>query len=165
MPSPLGHALGGLAAGWLVAGRHHPFGRADLAEAAVFVAVALAPDLDLLTGGHRGPTHGFGSVCLAGLLAYLATRRGAFAAATAAAYGSHILLDWLGSDTTPPIGVMALWPFSHQYYASTLQLFHAVSRRYWLPDFWFLIARAAARELLVLLPITALIAYVRRVKV
>ena len=165
MPSPLGHALGGLAAGWLVAGRPRPFRRADLADAAVFVAVALAPDLDLLTGGHRGPTHGLGSVCVAGLLAYLATRRGAFAAATAAAYGSHIVLDWLGSDTTPPIGVMALWPFSHQYYASTLQLFHAVSRRYWLPDFWFLVARAAARELLVLLPVTGLIAYVRRVKV
>jgi inner membrane protein len=162
MPSPLGHALGGLAAGWLVAGPGRPFRRRDLADAAVFIGVALAPDLDLLFGGHRGPTHGVGSAAVAGLVAYLATRRGTFALATAAAYASHILLDWLGSDSTAPIGVMALWPLSHEHHASALRVFHAVSRRYWLPDFWFLTVRAVVRELLILLPIVALVVYFRR---
>jgi membrane-bound metal-dependent hydrolase YbcI (DUF457 family) len=162
MPSPLGHALGGLAAGWLVAGRGRPFRRHDLIDAAVFVAVALAPDLDLLFGNHRGPTHGIGSAAAAGLVAYLATRRGVFALATAAAYASHILLDSLGSDSTPPIGVMAWWPLSHEYHTAALRVFHAVSRRYWLPDFWLLTVRAVTRELLILLPIAAVVAYVRR---
>ena len=73
-----------------------------------------------------------------------------------------MLLDWLGSDTTPPVGVLALWPFTRDYYESTLHVFRAISRRYWLPEFWVLNAHAAARELLILAPIAALVGYVRR---
>ena len=40
--------------------------------------------------------------------------RAALVVAAALAYGSHLLLDWLGDDTTPPIGIMALWPFSRE---------------------------------------------------
>lgn len=145
-----------------MAGTQRPFRRPDVTDAAVFALAALAPDLDLLTGSHRGPTHGLGSACVVGLVAYLATRRGAFAAATAAAYGSHILLDWLGSDTTPPIGVMALWPFSRDYYSASVQVFLAISRRYWLPDFWIRNLRAVAREVLIMLPIAVAAAYLRR---
>ena len=32
------------------------------------------------------------------------------AVACAAAWASHVLLDWLGTDAMAPIGVMALWP-------------------------------------------------------
>ena len=34
------------------------------------------------------------------------------ALATGLAYATHTLLDWLGTDASPPIGIMALWPFS-----------------------------------------------------
>ena len=69
------------------------------------------------------------------------------------AYASHILLDWLGSDTSPPIGVMALWPFSREYYESNLQVFMAVSRRVWRPEiFWIQNLTALLRELLILVP-------------
>lgn len=162
MPSPVGHALGGLAAGWMVGGRGTPMRRAEIRQAALFAAAGMAADLDLLFGAHSGPSHGLGAAGLAGLLAYLATRRGRFAAAVVAASASHTLLDWLGSDVAPPIGIMALWPFSREYYESSVHVFQAISRRYWLPDFWTLNLRAVVRELIVLGPIATLMAYARR---
>jgi len=85
-----------------------------------------------------------------------------FCAAVMAAYASHTLLDWLGTDSSPPIGIMALWPFSSEYYESHLHLFRAISRRYWLPEFWTSNARALAGELAILLPVIALVFFVRR---
>lgn len=167
-----------MAAGWAIAGR--PFsghatvfkpwapdspgwsftGRA--AEAMVFGAVAAAPDLDLLVGAHSMYTHSVGATLavFAVALVWLGPGRWRLALAIAAAWGSHILLDWLGSDTSPPIGIMALWPFSHDYYQSSLNLFDAVSRRYWLPD-QFIVGnvKAAAKEVLIVGPI-AWLAYV-----
>ena len=89
----------------------------------------------------------------------LATR---LAVAVAAAYATHTLLDWLGTDTSPPIGIMALWPFSHANYESSAHVFMAISRRYWLPEFWTSNLIALGRELLILLPIVALVMRARR---
>jgi inner membrane protein len=75
------------------------------------------------------------------------------AAAFAAAYASHTLLDWLSTDTSAPFGIMALWPFSSEYYISSLEIFLSVSRRYWLVDAWLLNLRALIRELLILVPL------------
>ena len=123
----------------------------------------MAADLDLLFAlHHRGPTHGIGVACLVGIVAYLATRRRYLAIAVAAAYASHTLLDWLGTDSTPPAGIMALWPFGREYYESSLHIFHAISRRYWLQEFWTFNLFALLRELLILGPITVLAAYFRR---
>lgn len=122
----------------------------------------MAADLDLLVGAHSGPTHSLGGTFLVGLATYLLRRRWRFTLAISLAYASHILLDWLGSDSAPPIGIMALWPLTRDYYESSLHVFYAVSRRYWLPDFWMLNLRAVMRELIVLTPITALVGYVGR---
>jgi inner membrane protein len=122
----------------------------------------MAADLDLLVGAHSGPTHSIGATCVVGFLTYVVGRRGRFALAVSAAYASHILLDWLGSDSAPPIGIMALWPFTREYYESSLHLFYAISRRYSSPDFWNLNVRAVARELLVLTPVTLASAFLNR---
>ena len=79
-----------------------------------------------------------------------------------AACASHTLLDWLGTDTAPPIGIMALWPFSRGYYESQLHVFMAISRRYWLPEFWTYNLRALVRELVILLPVVGLVIRYRR---
>ena len=162
MPSPLGHALGGLTAGWLIDPLRMPWDRQEARRAACLAAAGMAADLDLLFGIHSGPTHGVGAAIVAGIVTYVATRRGRMAAACGAAYASHTLLDWLGSDTTAPIGIMALWPFGREYYQSSLHVFQAISRRYWLPDAWMFNARAVAREVLILLPAAAAAAYFRR---
>ena len=38
------------------------------------------------------------------------------ALAIAAAYATHTLLDWLGTDSAAPFGIMALWPVTDDYY-------------------------------------------------
>jgi len=85
-----------------------------------------------------------------------------FGVAVMAACASHTLLDWLGTDWSPPSGIMALWPFSSDYYESHLHVFRAISRRYWLPEFLTWNARALAGELAILLPLTALVFFARR---
>jgi hypothetical protein len=153
---------------------------------AIFAFVAMAPDLDLLVGAHSGPTHGLGAAAIVGALVWIwgrgsggtrpagdsrttptaperkrvAGRR--FALAVAAAYASHTVLDWLGSDTRAPVGIMALWPFSRDYYESSLHVFMAISRRYWLPEFWTYNLRALVRELVILLPLVAAVVLLRR---
>jgi inner membrane protein len=167
MPSPIGHALAGVAAGWVVA---PPAGKrgAIVRRAAVFGLVAASPDVDLLAGAHSGPTHGLGAAVIVGAAAWLFLRSSGsahavrVALAITAAYASHTLLDWLGTDTSPPIGIMALWPFSRDYYESPLHVFMAISRRYWLREFWISNLRALARELVILLPIVAIVIRYRR---
>jgi membrane-bound metal-dependent hydrolase YbcI (DUF457 family) len=136
MPSPIGHALGGALLGGLVAGAPPSPAQPWWRDAVTFGALGLAADLDFLVGQHSQHTHSVAAVAVVGAIA-LAARRGRarWALAAAAAYASHILLDALGNDTTPPIGVMALWPFSDAYYQSDLHVFMAISRRYWLPGF------------------------------
>ena len=68
----------------------------------------------------------------------------------AVAYGTHVLLDWLGADSSAPRGLMALWPFSSAYYISDLDVFDSVDRRYWLEGFWRRNVVAVTREVAIL---------------
>lgn len=155
MPSPIGHALGAAAAGWAL-DRQRP----SLRRTALLVAVGLAPDLDLLFGTHSTYTHSVGAVALATAIAWIVTRDARLTAAVAAAWSSHLLLDWMGSDTRDPIGIMALWPLSTEHYQSDLYVFDAISRRYWMPEqFVWGNLRAAIREVAILLPLAAAIGW------
>ena len=154
VPSPIGHALGGMALGCLIAPR---LGRGAAAAGLTYAAFAIAPDLDLLVGSHSTYTHSAGAVGIVFLAAWAASRRPRVAAAIAAAWASHLLLDWLGSDTSPPIGIMALWPFSREHYQSSFYVFDAISRRYWLPEqFVWSNLKAALREVLILGPVASI---------
>lgn len=164
MPSPIGHAVGGIAAGWLVENLRGVRTPPALGATAAFAAAGVLPDLDLLFGLHRGATHGIGAALVAGLALGALSGRAVFGAAIAAAWASHILLDWMGNDTTPPIGMMALWPFDRSFYHSGIHLFEAISRRYWLPEFWTYNVAAVARELAILVPILGVAALWRRRK-
>ncbi len=198
MPTPVGHALGGLAFGWLIAGARRSAAAGDVGEpgesgesaagrmrrqlrhswrrAVLFAAFGAFADIDLLFHAHSTYTHSVGAALLAALVAFVVARarangaRGAaanvraaaiMALACGAAYGSHVLLDWLGVDNSPPLGVTALWPFSSAWYYSGVDLFPAVDRRYWLPGFWTQDAKALAVELIVLVPFTALVLWLR----
>lgn len=141
-----------------------------MARAAFTVAVlGVLPDIDFLVNRHSRETHSLGAtVCIAALAwswghAWAGLRphptrkqRARWAAACAAAYASHILLDWLGSDTAPPIGIQALWPFTNGFYESDLHVFYAVDRRYWLPGFFESALRTLSWELVVLGPLAVL---------
>ena len=174
VPSPVGHVLGGVAAGWLVAGRHRDPGVRPPGwlphvaarwwrEGAVFGALGAAPDLDLLVGAHSTYTHSVGAAAIVAGLAYvLRGRRPArWAIACGLAMASHVLLDWLGSDTTPPIGIMALWPFSPEFYQSPLSVFPAVSRQFGQWSFVSANTGAAACEIVILGPLVIAVGWWR----
>jgi hypothetical protein len=168
VPSPIAHALAGVAAGWVVDPPPRQDTRAAIQRTLTFSALGMSPDLDLLFGAHSGPTHGLGAAVLVGFVAWLCLRAlgrgggGTMASACGLAYASHTLLDWLGTDSSPPIGIMALWPVGRDYYESHLHVFMAISRRYWLPEFWTYNLRALVRELAILLPAAALVFFTRR---
>jgi membrane-bound metal-dependent hydrolase YbcI (DUF457 family) len=168
MPSPIGHALGGIAAGAAISGR------TGWGSLALFAALGAAPDIDfLLPLPHRGPTHSLGSAVLVVAVAWPAiawwSPRDArarstlrLAVAAAVAWGSHTLLDWMGADSSTPQGVMALWPLTTSFYVSGLDVFYNISRRYWLPDFWRHNAIAALYECLLLGPLAWVASWWRR---
>ena len=134
MPTPIGHALAGLAVAGIGRTSRLP-GR----EAAILAFCACAPDFDLIlrlvdgANHHRGPTHSFAAAALVGLAAFLVRRAGVDsprATLVSAAWASHVVLDYLGLDTSPPSGEMALWPVSTAFYASPVSLFYDVPRAF-----------------------------------
>lgn len=133
VPTPIGHALGAMAAGWLV-GRPPAARRALATQVLVLVALGMAPDLDLIIGRHSRETHSVGAAVLVGLIAAwqrwpIAVTRFRVFAAACLAWGSHPLLDALGVDMTIPRGVMAWWPFSQAHVQTGLDLFLPIYRR------------------------------------
>ena len=133
---------------------------------ALLVGAGLVPDLDLLVGSHSGITHSLGAAAIAGMLVAAGPWRGRWRLGLAvfAAYGSHVLLDWLSQDTSVPIGIMALWPLSREYWHAPFSLFLATDRRFWLDGFWARNLLSIAWELLVFIPPAAIV-YRRRVRV
>lgn len=161
MPTPIGHALGGLAVAG-VASRRTPLSPLQVGLLAVCAA---APDLDLtlrLIDGanhHRGASHSLAAAVMAGLAVFglrqLGFPRLPGALAAGAAWASHVLLDYLGLDTSPPIGEMALWPFSSGFHASPIPVFLDVPRAFTSGAIKHN-ALAVLIEIIVLTPIVAL---------
>jgi membrane-bound metal-dependent hydrolase YbcI (DUF457 family) len=143
VPSPVGHALGGLIVGEILA-----------PSALVLCALAgVAPDIDFAWGRHNMETHSLGAALLAGLAVLAWIRNPRLAVAVTLAWSSHVLFDWLGSDDTPPLGVMAMWPWNSNFYFANAFVFEAISRRYWLDNFYAHNGWAVIKEVLILGPI------------
>ena len=93
--------------------------------------------------------------------------RGAGAArlgwAAALAVGSHVLFDWLGSDDFPPLGVMALWPFSGEFYfRPRLCLRYDLAALSRWPNFWPHNIAAVMKEIVMLAPVAGVLYWLRR---
>jgi|TARA_Y100000294_G_scaffold95531_3_gene88892 inner membrane protein len=131
---------------------------------AVFGLLGVAPDLDFLVGAHSAYTHSLGATVLVGLAAWalVSPRSGLIALACAAAWGSHLLLDWLGTDGSAPIGVMALWPFDAGYYLSSAGWFLPIHRNLAQPGIAAHTLRAIGLELLLIGPLAAAAIWLRR---
>jgi membrane-bound metal-dependent hydrolase YbcI (DUF457 family) len=159
MPTPLGHALAGIAAGWAVAGPMRSDRRAALTQAAILAALGAGADLDLLIGRHSGETHSLGAAAIVAAFAAwrrwpIASSRTMIGLAAFAAWATHPLLDSLAPDYSAPFGVMAFWPISSQYYLTGWTVFMAIWRA---PGTLRAVTHdvvAIIRELAILLPIT-----------
>ena len=167
MPSPVGHALAGVAAGYLTGGV--AVGQRESASTrrlttrkllsdrrvVVFGLLGVLPDADFLFGVHSMYTHSIGAIVVVALCGALLgpQKRTQVSMAVAAAYGSHVLLDWLGSDAVGPIGIMALWPLTTEFFLSERYWFMSVCREYWLVECWWHNVFGLIRELLILGPV------------
>jgi hypothetical protein len=58
-----------------------------------------------------------------------------------------------GLDTSGPLGVMFLWPFTTEHMQTGWSVFAAISRRYWVEGFVAYTALAVLREVALLAPI------------
>jgi membrane-bound metal-dependent hydrolase YbcI (DUF457 family) len=137
VPSPLAHALAGLAVHVSTAPSDEIASRR---RAVVTVGAALAPDLDfawkLLDGvnHHQAQGHSIGvglavAAVVTGVAAACGVRRPlGLGLAALLGWSSHLLLDLLNVDTHPPVGLMALWPFSSAYFKSPWPLFLDIGR-------------------------------------
>lgn len=171
MPTPIAHALGGVTAGCLVGisaalaartrGLEAWLARLGERRAIAWLAVlGMLPDADLLLGMHRSVVHSAGAALVAAAIGW-ALAPGArllTAAVVAAAYGSHLLLDWLGNDPGAPHGIMLWWPWTERFTVAGNPLFMRVCRDYWLIDCWRNNVLALGRELLILGPLTLAVA-------
>jgi inner membrane protein len=181
MASPIGHVLAGYAVGRLGEGGEPPAGRL-LLPACAFLAVA--PDLDFLPGllvgqpvlHHQGASHSLLVAAVVGLAAALLLVRDRRLwlrawALFAAAYASHLAIDWLGSDGRPPIGIPLLWPASDATWLSPVQVLpgihHTVTglegTHEWLAMVFSPVnLRAIAAELILVGPLVLLAEWTRR---
>jgi membrane-bound metal-dependent hydrolase YbcI (DUF457 family) len=99
--------------------------------------LAVVPDLDLLYPPmHRSATHSIGATILVTIIAAAVTGwvtgriNWRIAFACAAAYASHIVTDWLGTDRNyAPYGIQMFWPFDKGWYISGWDVFPPVERR------------------------------------
>jgi len=139
MPTPVAHSLAGACVAAL-ASRGLPAARA-LPVAAALILAANLPDLDYLAvaGGreamelfHQGVFHSIGFVATATLpLALLLRRRLGISRAwllLAAAGLTHLLLDLVVVDLSPPVGFPFFWPLSAERVHAAITLFPGIDR-------------------------------------
>lgn len=163
MPTPLGHAIAGVAIAWSTeairpASRD---ARGHRSLTMMCAGLAIAPDMDLVYPPiHRMMSHSISAVLLVGVIAWFLTRRTKPEAARIVgvvcglAYASHLALDWLGGDTKLPAGIQLLWPFSRDWFISSQSLFRATTLGgFFKPSTILSNTLAVVQELLILGPV------------
>lgn len=163
MPTPIGHALVGLAIAWSAESiRRVPLGTPALSTLAVTcAALATAPDLDFIYPPvHRMMSHSVTAVAAVVVLMAVVARRayphapGLFALVSALAYASHLALDWMGTDTNLARGIQLWWPFSDGWFISSLEVFRVTRLRgFFTPGVMRMNGLAVVQELLIIAPI------------
>jgi inner membrane protein len=139
MPSPISHSLMGYI---IYRATATPGGAQSRHRLALYLLAANAPDLDFVPGllmgdpnrYHHGISHSIGFAALFALVfsfsLVLAKRHamGRNSAIFFSLYCSHIGLDYLSIDTTPPYGEPLLWPFSNRYYIAPFAFLPDIQR-------------------------------------
>jgi membrane-bound metal-dependent hydrolase YbcI (DUF457 family) len=132
------------------------------------VALAVAPDLDLPFGRfHRTVTHSLISVVVVAAVTGLIAARARLPVKRvvimcAAAWATHLLVDWLSADQSPPRGIQLLWPFDGRWFISGWDLLLGSERRHLLSAATMRRnVEAIAGEVAILMPIVTVLWLVR----
>jgi inner membrane protein len=139
LPSPIGHLITGYTVYALA--RPQPVKEHRTVLICTLLS-AVAADLDFLPGilhgevarFHQGGSHSLGAVFFyaAGIWSVLRCCRIAQANYLAllfgSAYASHLLLDFFGADSGPPVGIPLFWPLMPGHYTSPMVVFMEIHR-------------------------------------
>lgn len=136
MTSPVGHGIAGIAGSLLLPAAS---ARARFGLLVLFVVSANAADFDFIPGllindfnvFHRGPTHSISFAFIWAALVWVIARRFSprpllLASLAGAFYGSHLLLDYFGSDTRAPFGIPLFWPFVEGHFIHDTPFFGGI---------------------------------------
>ena len=139
-------ALAGVAAGWIVAPPPATMDGHAASSRGSLPPLGWRADLDLLVGAHSGPTHGLGAAVIAGVvavgesadlrrIAQASARIGASRDGGSPTRRTRCSTGW-GPTRRRRSGSWRSGRSAASYYESPWHVFMAISRRYWLPEFW-----------------------------
>ncbi len=147
MPLPIAHSMMGYAISEIAEAGNVRLTNKKWLNISIFVTLANFPDSDFLPGFllgepnryHQWFTHSLGFAFLAGVagtafywqqkqLTEQPARLGLYGIFIGLAVLSHIVLDLLTWDSSPPKGVMLLWPFEQKHYDLRWDFFLACKR-------------------------------------
>jgi membrane-bound metal-dependent hydrolase YbcI (DUF457 family) len=148
MPLPVAHSMMGFAITEVAEAANVRLTNKKWLNVSIFVALASLPDADFLPGFllgepnryHQWFTHSLGFATLAGLcgglfywrrqnhIAENPERFGLYGMFIALAVLSHLVLDLLTWDLSPPKGIMLFWPFDKNHYDLRWDFFLACKR-------------------------------------
>jgi inner membrane protein len=190
MPLPVAHSLAGFA---IAEATDIRLAKKTWRNVVIFAALANLPDIDYLPGFLLGQpnrfhhlwTHSLGFALLAGLLGgFICWRQrrnfiqaeksaqqfGLYFLMISVAVFSHCVLDLFTEDTSPPHGMLLLWPFDRGFYDITWNLFPSTHKSNESATFfasllnWYN-AKIAIREFIIMASIAGLIKLIRRLPV
>jgi membrane-bound metal-dependent hydrolase YbcI (DUF457 family) len=148
MPLPIAHSMMGYAIAEVAEAANVRLTNKKWLNVSIFVALASLPDADFLPGFllgepnryHQWFTHSLGFAALAGLcgdlfywrrqnhIAENPDRFGLCGIFIGLAVLSHVVLDLLTLDSSPPEGMMLFWPFDKNHYDARWDIFLACQR-------------------------------------
>lgn len=146
MPLPIAHSAAGLASYFAFINRnkkHEISKKEGVYLIGLCLFLAILPDLDFIPGFlvgepgrfHHGPSHSLIVGLIGGLVFYRFAIYRFKGISKLRILGccilsllSHPILDYFAVDTSKPFGVPLLWPFSNEYYISSIPLFSDVHR-------------------------------------
>ncbi|MDD5679079.1 MAG: metal-dependent hydrolase [Kiritimatiellae bacterium] len=183
MASPVAHSLIGLALGLIrflsgyrswdgLAGQFRALWRPLL----FCVLLANAPDLDYFFGIFRGNanyyhqtvTHTLVWIYVLALAiwtyGWLRERRASWLSLglLLALLGSHLLVDWLTVDRSPPIGLTLAWPFADHIYHAAFAFIPPPAKQNWAAVWSLQNLRLALVEMVITLPLVIIVLWFKR---
>ena len=139
MPSPIAHSLAGYV---IYRAASENTSRIEWGTLFLYCVCSNLPDLDFIPGFllgapnkfHHGVSHSLGfavafAFCMSLFLLFVKNQSVLRNFVIFfSLYFSHVLLDLLSYDSSPPYGVPALWPITDNYYISPISVFLDIQR-------------------------------------
>ena len=168
MPTSVGHSLLGYIL-YLIFKRNYRLIE-NWKTVLFYIFIANAPDLDFIPGicighanrFHHGITHTLGFFVFFATILYWVPklRKKKNFIIFFLLYFTHVIVDFLGADTSYPFGVMLFWPFTKKYFISSYSIFLDIHKTTLYSLFDLHNFEAMALEALIFLPVIIVLRFI-----